>query len=53
MHDAILTNDGLGYFFFHKGFSAYVEVLSFDRLVRGAEQRNRAFFDKLGLPAKR
>ena len=50
MHDAIRTSDGLGYFFYHKHFSAYVEVLSFDRLVNAARERNRAFFDRLGLP---
>lgn len=50
MHDAIRTSDGLGYFFYNKTFSAYVEVISFDRLVNSAKERNRAFFDKLGLP---
>jgi hypothetical protein len=46
MHDARLTSDGLGYFFYHKLFSAYVEVISFDRLVNSARERSRAFFDK-------
>lgn len=50
LHDAILTNDGLGYFFHHKNYNTYVEVISFDRLVNAAKERNRAFFDKLGLP---
>lgn len=50
IHDAILTSDHLGYFFFHKTYGAYVEVISFDRLVNAAKERNRAFFDKLGLP---
>ena len=50
MHDAIRTSDGLGYFFYNKNFGAYVEVVSFDRLVNAAKERNRAFFDKLGLP---
>jgi hypothetical protein len=50
IHDAIRTSDGLGYFFYHKTFGAYVEVMSFDRLVNAAKERNRAFFDKLGLP---
>lgn len=50
MHDAIRTSDGLGYFFYHKTYGAYVEVISFDRLVNSAKERNRAFFDKLGLP---
>ncbi len=50
MHDAVTTSDKLGYFFYHKEFCSYVEVVSFDRLVNAAQERNRAFFDKLGLP---
>ena len=50
MHDAIRTSDGLGYFFYHKQYGAYVEVVSFDRIVNSAKERNRAFFDRLGLP---
>lgn len=50
MHDAIRTSDGLGYFFYNKTYGAYVEVVSFDRLVNAAKERNKAFFDKLGLP---
>jgi hypothetical protein len=50
MHDAIRTSDGLGYFFYKRSFNAYVEVISFDRLVNAAKERNKAFFDKLGLP---
>lgn len=50
IHDAVRTSDGLGYFFYHKHFKAFVEVISFSRLVKAAKERNRAFFDKLGLP---
>lgn len=50
MHDGTRTSDGLGYFFYNKEFRAYVEVISFDRLVNSAKERNKAFFDKLGLP---
>ncbi|RLB88583.1 MAG: ATP-binding protein [Deltaproteobacteria bacterium] len=50
IHDAIRTRDGLGYFFYHKHYKAYVEIMSFDGLVNAAKQRNKAFFDKLGLP---
>jgi hypothetical protein len=50
VHDATRTSDGLGYFFYHKSYKAYVEIISFDRLVNAAKERNRAFFDKLGLP---
>jgi hypothetical protein len=44
------TDDGLGYLFYHDVYNAWVEVISYDRLVNLAKQRNRAFFDKLGLP---
>ncbi|MGC5010103.1 ATP-binding protein [Streptosporangium sp. DT93] len=45
------THDGLGYFGFNESAKAYIEVISFDRLVNAATERNRAFFDKLGLPS--
>lgn len=41
----------MGYFGFHKAYKTYIEVISFDRLVILAKERNRAFFDKLGLPS--
>jgi len=44
------TYDHLGYFGYNPNFKAYLEVISFDRLVNAAKERNRAFFDKLGLP---
>lgn len=44
------THDGLGYFGFNDAAKAYIEVTSFDGLVNSATERNRAFFDKLGLP---
>ena len=50
VHDLIRTSDGLGYFAYKQSFKAYVEVISFDKLVREAKERNQAFFDRLGLP---
>ena len=44
------THDGLGYFGFNEAAKAYIEVISFDGLVNSATERNRAFFDTLGLP---
>lgn len=44
------TSDHLGYFGYNPAFKAYIEVISFDRLLNAAKQRNRAFFDRLGLP---
>lgn len=45
------THDGLGYFGFNDNAKAYIEVMTFDGLVNAATERNRAFFDKLGLPS--
>ena len=45
-----VTSDKLGYFGYNSNYEAYIEVISFDRLLNAARQRNRAFFDKLGLP---
>lgn len=45
-----VTSDGMGYFGYNEPSHAYIEVISFDQLVNSAKKRNRAFFDKLGLP---
>jgi len=45
-----VTADGMGYFGYNKPYETYIEVISFNQLVRAAKERNRAFFDKLGLP---
>lgn len=45
-----LSNDKMGYFGYNPNYKAYIEVISFDKLVDSAKKRNRAFFDKLGLP---
>lgn len=45
------THDYLGYFGYNTNYRAYLEVISFTRLVNAAKERNKAFFDKLGLPA--
>ncbi len=50
-HNLKRTSDGQGYFGYKDNVNAYVEVISFGRLVNLAKERNRAFFDKLGLPA--
>lgn len=48
--DLTVTSDHTGYFGFHKKYKAYIEVISYDKLVNTAKERNRSFFDKLGLP---
>ena len=45
--DLTLSPDNQGYFGYHKGYKIYFEVISFDKLVKDAEQRNKIFFKKL------
>ncbi len=46
-----ITADGMGYFGFIDAYKTYVEVISYDRLLNAATERNHAFFTKLGLPS--
>jgi len=50
IHDLTLTSDGQGFFGYKKAYQAYIEVISFNQLVNSALERNKAFFDRLGLP---
>jgi hypothetical protein len=45
-----VTSDQSGYFGYNANYKAYIEVISFDRLLNAARERNKAFFDRLGLP---
>jgi hypothetical protein len=47
--DAFVTPDGQGYYGFQRTFGMYYEVISYDKLLRDAEKRNRIFFDKLNI----
>jgi hypothetical protein len=44
-----ISYDKMGYFGYNDNYNAYIEVISFDKLVKAAKERNQAFFDKLGL----
>jgi len=41
--------DNDGYFFFNENYSMYIEIISFDKLVKDSKQRNKALFEKLNL----
>lgn len=42
--------DGQGYFYFKSEYySAYIEVIPFEKVVTNAKKRNRILFDKLGI----
>lgn len=44
------TIDGLGYYTYNQAHNAYIEVIPFCKLLTAAEERNKAFFEQLGLP---
>jgi hypothetical protein len=52
MANLIKSPDGRGYFGFISRFIAYVEMISFDKLVDDARQRNRVYFQRLGIDRK-
>jgi hypothetical protein len=41
--------DNDGYFSFNSNYGLYVEVISFDKLIKDSKQRNKALFEKLNL----
>lgn len=43
------TPDKMGLYKYHEKSHAYIEVLSFDKILNDAEKRNRILFDKLGV----
>lgn len=45
------TPDGDGYYFFNTTHNAYVEMISYRKLLEDAKKRNRILFDKLGIPS--
>ncbi len=48
--DLTATPDGQGFFGYRKQYNAYVEIISYTKLIVDAQKRNAAFFNQLGLP---
>lgn len=48
-HQLTESADGEGYFGFHTGYKMYIEIISFKKLFKDAELRNKIFFKKLQL----
>jgi hypothetical protein len=44
------TPDNLGYYGYNPSLSAYVEIISYAKLLRDAKKRNKILFEKLHLP---
>lgn len=41
--------DNLGWFHWYANINLYIEVLSWDKLLKDADMRNQVFFHKLGI----
>ena len=48
-HGLLPTPDGMGYFTYNAARKTYIEVITFDKLVRDARQRNLVLFRNLGI----
>lgn len=48
-HDFIETPDKLGMYKYHEKKRAYIEIISYDKLIVDSEKRNRVLFEKLGI----
>lgn len=48
-YDMKLTPDGRGLYKFHDAFNAYVEVISYNKMLDDAVKRNRILFEKLNI----
>jgi hypothetical protein len=46
----IATPDGEGYFNYHPQYRVYTEIISYDKIINDAGNRNQVLFDKLNLP---
>jgi hypothetical protein len=38
-----------GHTLFNPAFNAYIELVSFEKVLRDAKRKHRAFFDRLGI----
>ncbi|MBE6034128.1 MAG: ATP-binding protein [Clostridiales bacterium] len=43
------TPDNMGYYLYNDTYNAYVEILSFSKIIKDSKKRNRILFDKLGI----
>ncbi len=49
MHDFSQTPDRMGYYKYNDTMNAYIEILSYDKIINDAQKRNKILFDKLGI----
>ena len=48
-HDFSQTPDKMGYYKHNDKMNAYIEILSYDKIINDANKRNKILFNKLGI----
>ena len=48
-HDFSQTPDKMEYYKYNDKMNAYIEILSYDKIINDAQKRNKILFDKLGI----
>lgn len=48
-HDFSQTPDKMGYYKYNDKMNAYIEILSYDKIINDEKKRNKILFDKLGI----
>lgn len=48
-NDLSQTPDKMGYYKYNERMNAYIEILSYDKIINDAKKRNKILFDKLGI----
>lgn len=48
-YDFSQTPDKMGYYKYNDKMNAYIEILSYDKIINDAQKRNKILFDKLGI----
>lgn len=43
------TSDKLGMYWYNRNFNAYIQLLSYDKIINDVRKRNKILFDKLGI----
>ena len=48
-YDFTRTPDGMGFYRYNERMNAYIEILSYDKIINDAKKRNKILFVKLGI----
>ena len=45
----VKSSGGAGYFGYEQNSKSYIEIVSYEKLLKNAKNRNKVFFEKLGI----